>query len=78
MPVDESQLRAFLRTAGYYRQFVPTYAHIASPLHRACQKKDPFKWTAECEEALSDIKRKLRNAPHPCFPFAECTVHPGQ
>ena len=36
VPVDESQLRAFLGTAGYYRQFVPNYAHIACPLHLAC------------------------------------------
>ena len=42
-PVDESRLRAFLGTAGYYRQFVPNYAHIAYPLQRASQKGDRFK-----------------------------------
>ena len=63
-PVDESQLRAFLGTAGYYRQ----YAHIESPLPRACQNKNRFRWTAECEEAFLDIKRKLSNASILAFP----------
>ena len=67
-PVDESQLRAFLGMAGYYREFVPNYAHIASPLHRACQKGDHFKWTAECEEAFRDIKHRLWSAPILAFP----------
>ena len=67
-PVDESQLRAFLGTAGYYRQFVPNYAHIASPLHRACQKGDSFRCTAECEEAFQDIKHRLSSAPILAFP----------
>ena len=68
VPADESQLRAFLGTAGYYRQFVPNYAHIASPLHRACQKGDHFRWTAECQEAFLHIKNKLTNAPILAFP----------
>ena len=62
------QLRAFLGTVGYYRQFVPNYAHIASPLHRACQKGDRFKWTAECEETFRDIKHRLSSAPILAFP----------
>ena len=66
-PVDESQLRAFLGTAGYYRQFVPNYAQIACPLHRACQKGDRFRWTAECKEAFQDIKHRLSSAPIPAF-----------
>ena len=68
VPADESQLKAFLGTAGYYRQFVPNYAHIASPLHRACQKGDRFTWTAECQEAFLHIKNKLTNAPILAFP----------
>ena len=68
VPADESQLRAFLGTAGYYRQFVPNYAHIASPLHRACRKGDRFRWTADGQEAFLHIKCKLTNAPILAFP----------
>lgn len=35
VPEDESQLKAFLGTASYYRQFLPSYAAIAAPLHSA-------------------------------------------
>ena len=63
VPENESQLRAFLGTAGYYRGFVPNYADIAAPLHSASQKGERFRWTAECEEAFRNIKRKLMDAP---------------
>ena len=65
---DESQLKAFLGTASYYRQFVPNYATIAAPLHRASQKGERFRWTVQCEEAFASIKRKLTNAPILAFP----------
>ena len=68
VPADESQLKAFLGTAGYYRQFVSNYAHIASPLHHACRKEDHFRWTADGQEAFLHIKRKLTNAPILAFP----------
>ena len=65
---DESQLKAFLGTARYYRQFVPNYAAIAAPLHSASTKGKRFRWTVECEEAFANIKRKLTNAPILAFP----------
>ena len=68
VPEDESQLKAFLGTASYYRQFVPNYAAIAAPLHRASQKGERFRWTVQCEEAFASIKRKLTNAPILAFP----------
>ena len=40
MPENETQLKEFLGTAGYYRQFVPKYTDIAAPLHRASQKEN--------------------------------------
>ena len=68
VPEDESQLKAFLRTASYYRQFVPHYAAIAAPLHSASQKSERFRWTVQCEEAFASIKRKMTNAPTLVFP----------
>ena len=38
MPENESQLKAFMGTAGYYREFVPNYADIAAPLTQ-CNSK---------------------------------------
>ena len=68
VPENESQLKAFMGTAGYYREFVPNYADIAAPLHSASQKGERFRWTAECEETSLNIKRKLMNAPILVFP----------
>ena len=63
MPENESQLKAFLGTAGYYREFVPNYVDIAAPLNSPSQKGERFRWTAECEEAFLSIKQKMMNAP---------------
>ena len=68
MPEDESQLKPFLGTASYYRQFVPNYAAIAAPLHSASQKGEHFRWTVQCEEAFASIRQKLTNAPILAFP----------
>ena len=39
VPENESHLKAFMGTSGYYREFVPNYADIAAPLHSASQKR---------------------------------------
>ena len=43
VPENESQLNAFLGTAGYYQQFVSKYANIPAPLHSASQKGEHFR-----------------------------------
>ena len=68
IPASATQLKAFLGTAGYYRQFVPNYAQISCPLYRAEQKGINLTWTAECEEAFRKIKGHLSNAPILAFP----------
>ncbi|KAL9965984.1 hypothetical protein ACROYT_G023987 [Oculina patagonica] len=68
VPSDSRQLKAFLGTAGYYRQFVPNYAQVTCPLYRAEQKRDNFTWSAECQEAFLSIKRHLTNDPILAFP----------
>ena len=74
VPEDESQLKVFLGTASYYRQFVPNYADIAAPLQSASQKGERFRWTTQCEEAFESIKRKLMNAAILAFPQLDETL----
>jgi hypothetical protein len=37
-PQTIKQLRGFLGLAGYYRRFIPHYALICQPLHKALKK----------------------------------------
>ena len=69
VPEDESQLKAFLGTASYYRQFVPNYAEITAPLHSASQKGERFRWTTQCEEAFASIKPPMLAFPQLDEPF---------
>ena len=44
-PIDLKSLRSFLGLASYYRQFVPHFSKIASPLHSLTRKNTAFDWT---------------------------------
>ncbi|GJU38314.1 ty3-gypsy retrotransposon protein [Tanacetum coccineum] len=54
-PNSFTTLRAFLGLTGYYRRFVPTYAHIASPLTDIL-KKPSFTWNAAANSAFTKLK----------------------
>lgn len=79
LPVDAGQLRAFLGPAGYYREFVPNYAHIASPLHRSCQKGNGTVLDGQLNARKSSwtLSANFRMPPS-FFPPCEGTFHPGQ
>jgi len=51
-PSDVNEVRSFLGLASYYRQFVPTFAEIAAPLHALTAKNKQFEWTTECDRAF--------------------------
>ena len=56
--------------AGYYRDFIPSYAEVAKPLTELTEKHRPFSWTVQCEKAFKVIREALVNAPvlaHPDF-----------
>ena len=42
-PTSQNGLRAFLRTTGYYRRFVPDFSWWAGPLFGALKKGSPVK-----------------------------------
>ena len=42
-PTSETKLRSFLELAGYYRRYVPSFAHIAKPLDQSISKATNIK-----------------------------------
>ena len=67
-PRNVQDVRSFLGLASYYRRFVADFASIAQPLHKLTEKKTPFQWTGECQQAFEVLKQKLTTAPVLVYP----------
>lgn len=65
-PVNMSQLRVFMGTANYFRDFVANFASIAIPLYdlmKGRDKKMPIVWTEEGDRAFTVLRQAVINAP---------------
>ena len=58
-PTNRKQLQSFLGLAGYYRKFVPNYAHVSTVLSDLLKKGTKFVWTPAAERAFLDLKSRL-------------------
>ena len=70
-------MRRFLGLAGYYRQFVPNFADLASPLTDLTRKRAPdtVQWSEPCQVSFDAIKTALCGeavlcAPNFALPFS--------
>ena len=65
LPSTKRQVRTFLGLTGYYRKFIPDYATLAAPLTDITRKSasDKVEWTAQCDRAFQELKRRLCTAP---------------
>ena len=50
-PKMVTQVRSFLRLAGFYRRFVKDFGSIAAPLNELTKKDVPFVWGDAQQEA---------------------------
>lgn len=62
-PQNLRQSRAFIGLCQYYRRFVPNFSELAAPLHALTKKNVRFHWSADCENAFSQLKSALTSAP---------------
>ena len=62
-PVDLKSLQAVLGMAGYYRQYLKSYATDAKPLSRLTSKDAPCTWAEAEEAAFGKLKKGLLIAP---------------
>jgi hypothetical protein len=51
-PTNPTEVRAFLRLAGYYRKFVEGFSSIARPMTQLLKKDKKFEWTDKCEQSF--------------------------
>ena len=66
-PGDITELRAFLGTDGYYRQYIPNFATLATPLHQLTGKTD-WQWRQEQNDSFTKLRLCLQTAPILCYP----------
>lgn len=61
----DEQLRVFLGMAGYYRQFIPTFVELTSPLTDLTRKgtSDPVQWTKQFQVVFVKVKKVLCGEP---------------
>ncbi|KAK1664912.1 hypothetical protein QYE76_053071 [Lolium multiflorum] len=62
-PTTQTEVRAFLGLAGYYRRFVEGFSSIARPMTQLLKKDKKFEWTDKCEESFQQLKLRLTSAP---------------
>ncbi|KAK8918385.1 hypothetical protein KSP39_PZI021868 [Platanthera zijinensis] len=62
-PFTPTEIRSFLGFAGYYRRFVKDFPSLAAPLTQLTQNYARFEWSDQCEQAFSELKRRLCSAP---------------
>ncbi|GKE10763.1 putative reverse transcriptase domain-containing protein [Tanacetum coccineum] len=62
-PTTPTEVRQFLRLAGYYRRFIKGFYLISKPLTKLTQKNKKYVWGKEEEEAFQTLKQKLCSVP---------------
>jgi hypothetical protein len=58
-----SEIRSFLRLAGYYRRFIEGFFKIAKPMIALLEKNAKFIWSDKCQAKFYELKKKLTTAP---------------
>ena len=47
-PTNQTEVRRFLGSVGYYKRFIRNFSLIALPLHKLLKKIVRFEWLKEC------------------------------
>ena len=71
VPVNLTELRAFVGLASYYRRHVQGFSDIAKPLFELTKKNRPFQWGPEQQTAFETLKDRLIKYPVLAPPLPE-------
>ncbi len=62
-PSTVKGVRALIGMCGFYRRFIPRFAHIAEPLTQLTRKHAHFVWNKERQKSFEKLKEALTHAP---------------
>ena len=58
-PENVKQLESFIGKLNYYGKFLPSFSTICAPLNRLRRQDVEWDWSAECDQAFSQLKEML-------------------
>jgi hypothetical protein len=70
-PTSVSDIRSFLRLAGYYRRFIKGFSKISKAMTELLEKDRKLEWTPTCEASFQELKKRLTTAPILVMPDME-------
>ena len=56
LPMNVSEVRSFLRLAGYYRKFVERFSKIATPLTNLLKNDQKFERSDTCQHSFEELR----------------------
>ena len=69
-PCNVKEVQRFLGMTGYYRRFIPNYAHLTKSLTQLLRKNEPFIWEKSQQDCFHELIAILTSDPllhHPNF-----------
>jgi hypothetical protein len=70
-PRNVSDIRSFLRLAGYYRRFIEGFSKNSKPMTELLAKGNTFEWMPRRETSFQELKKRLTMAPVLTMPDME-------
>ena len=68
-PRTKKEVRRFLGTVGFYRDFIKNFAEISTPLRNLTKDTAKFEWTDGCQKTFEYLKHRLTEYPVLAFPI---------
>ena len=68
-PKTKKEVRRFLGTVGFYRDFIKNFAEISTPLRNLTKDTSIFTWTEECQKSFETLRHLLTEYPVLAYPI---------
>ena len=68
-PETKKEVRRFLGTVGFYRDFIRNFAVISTPLRNLTKENTRFLWSEDCDKSFQELKGLLTKYPVLAFPI---------